>query len=115
MVVTDNHGTVISQVATLTVQTSISLPASLVAFWSAEGNANDGEGTNHGTLANGVTFAPVQLRLEQSGANILLTWPQGILQGADDVTGPWSDVSGAASPYLVTPKANEAFYRVRVL
>jgi hypothetical protein len=33
-------------------------PAGLVAWWSAEGNANDIAGTNNGTLLNGATFAP---------------------------------------------------------
>ncbi len=33
-------------------------PSGLVAWWRAEGDANDSEGANNGTLSNGATFAP---------------------------------------------------------
>jgi hypothetical protein len=36
----------------------VTAPPQLVAWWPAEGNANDRAGTNHGTLQNGATFAP---------------------------------------------------------
>ncbi len=38
--------------------TCVPAPAGLVSWWAGEGNANDIVGTNHGTLQNGVTFAP---------------------------------------------------------
>jgi hypothetical protein len=36
----------------------------------------------------------------------------GTLERADDVTGPWFPLFGAASPYTFTP-GRQAFYRVR--
>jgi hypothetical protein len=33
-------------------------PSSMVSWWPGDGNANDIQGTNHGTLPGGVTFAP---------------------------------------------------------
>ena len=45
-----------------------------------------------------------------------ITWPAGTLQSATAVTGPWTTVKGATSPYILTPPASGArFYRVKVL
>jgi hypothetical protein len=41
--------------------------------------------------------------------------PHGaILQSAPEITGPWTDVSGAASPYLLPTDKPRCFYRVYV-
>jgi hypothetical protein len=50
----------------------------------------------------------------QPGGQIQIQWAGGgTLQTATNVTGPWSNVSGAASPYL-SPTTNAAqFFRVR--
>ena len=37
------------------------LPAGLISWWRAEGNALDSIGTNHGVLTNGVTFSSGQV------------------------------------------------------
>ena len=42
-----------------------------------------------------------------------LTWPRGILQEADDITGPYHDVSDTP-PYAVQPTATRKFYRIRL-
>jgi len=44
---------------------------------------------------------------------VIVTWGCGILQGADDVTGPWSDISGATSPYCVPSDRARKVYRTR--
>lgn len=49
-------------------------------------------------------------------SNLLeLTWPAGVLQQADSVSGPWQDVPGASSPHSVAVGLNptDAFYRTR--
>jgi hypothetical protein len=33
------------------------MPAGLVSWWKANGNADDSAGTNNGTIQGGVTFA----------------------------------------------------------
>ena len=43
---------------TLIIPVCAPAPSNLVSWWAAEGNANDNEGVNNGTLINGVTFAP---------------------------------------------------------
>ena len=47
----------VDQVCTLRVRAPAVPPAGLAAWWRAENNAQDAVGTNHGTLANGATFA----------------------------------------------------------
>jgi hypothetical protein len=44
---------------------------------------------------------------------ITLTWSDGILQSADNVVGPYSDVPLATSPYTVSALAPQKFYRTR--
>ena len=59
VVVSNAGGAVTSLVATLTVTNPICTPppAGLVAWWKAEGNANDTVGGNSGSLASGAAFA----------------------------------------------------------
>jgi CSLREA domain-containing protein len=41
--------------------TPLTPPANLVSWWSGDGHANDIQGTNHGTLQNGITFTPAKV------------------------------------------------------
>jgi hypothetical protein len=47
--------------------------------------------------------------------NIVITWTQGTLQSARSVTGPYTAVAGATSPYTITnpPAATTMFYRAQ--
>jgi hypothetical protein len=54
------------------------------------------------------------LRLTRCGGSIVLTWPIGTLQQADDVTGTYTDVTVATSPYTTPANAPAKFYRVRL-
>lgn len=49
-----------------------------------------------------------------SGSNMMLTWPVGTLQQADVVSGPYTDVLSAASPYPVAVTASKKFYRLKL-
>ena len=53
-----------------------------------------------------------RLSVVTSGGNIILSWPGGTLQEADQVTGPYTD-TGATSPYTNAPISLK-FYRVKV-
>ena len=57
---------------------------------------------------------PVFVSIKPSGGNITITWPNGTLQSATNVIGPWYDLGGAASPYNITPTGSQQFYRVKV-
>jgi hypothetical protein len=48
-----------------------------------------------------------------TGNSIELTWVGcGVLQSATKVTGPWTDVPGATSPYIVPASGTDMFYRL---
>ncbi|MCL5097962.1 MAG: hypothetical protein M1608_10640, partial [Candidatus Omnitrophica bacterium] len=57
---------------------------------------------------------PGPLSISMQANQVAISWTgAGTLQSADAVTGPWSDVTDASSPYLVSPSGNQKFYRLR--
>jgi hypothetical protein len=58
-------------------------------------------------------YLPPTISFQLTGDAMQLSWPSGILQQADEAAGSYSDVFGAASPYVITPTAARQFYRVR--
>jgi hypothetical protein len=74
-----------------------------------------GVATNTPTLS--VVVAPPQpvLSASMSGGQLTISWSGGgILQYADEVTGPWYDVDFATSPYVAPTDGPQGFYRVRM-
>jgi hypothetical protein len=64
-------------------------------------------------LSRVVTSAPA-LTIARTGANIVVTWPgTGILQSATSISGPYTDVSGATSPYIAPLQTGAKFFRTR--
>jgi hypothetical protein len=74
------------------------------------------------TVANNSTFqtygavgsSGVTLNSQLTNGKLVLSWSQGTLQGASQVTGPYTDISSATSPYTNSPAASQQFFRVRV-
>jgi hypothetical protein len=61
-----------------------------------------------------LSIAPDCITIEVSGLDLIVRWGSGaVLQSANDVAGPWSDVPGAASPYVAAVSSMEKFYRLR--
>ena len=61
----------------------------------------------------GDTFsATPTLAAERAGSGLKITYT-GTLQSAAAVTGPWTDVSSASSPYTVTSTSGVQFYRTK--
>jgi len=56
---------------------------------------------------------PSTLTLTSTGGEYLLQWTSGVLQSSATINGAFSDVSGAASPYRMTPSDAQRFYRLR--
>jgi len=57
---------------------------------------------------------PVFRSIRREGQTAVLNWAgQGTLQRSEEVTGPWEDISGAATPHTVTNDAPKRFFRVR--
>jgi hypothetical protein len=65
------------------------------------------------TASYTITQQPVSLSLEKSGADLLLTWPQGTLLQATNVAGPWA-TNNASSPYTLSPANLQMFFRIRL-
>jgi hypothetical protein len=49
------------------------------------------------------------------GDQVVLTWPAGTLQQSTDVTGTYTDVVGATSPYTNAISGPQGFFRIKVL
>ena len=58
-------------------------------------------------------YLPPTVTIQVNGNQMHLTWPRGILQEADNVTGPYSDLPGV-SPFTVDFSASRKFYRIRM-
>src|SRR5437899_8409531 len=56
----------------------------------------------------------IKISIGVSGTQPILSWPIGILQQASEVTGPWTTVSNAVSPYAPPTSVSKQFYRVRL-
>ena len=54
------------------------------------------------------------LNIQYSSGNLILTWPTGTLQSAPVVTGPYTDVAGASSPYTLTASGAQQYFRVKI-
>jgi hypothetical protein len=71
-----------------------------------------------GGNVNGVSYVlggDVTITIKQVGAGLELTWgPVGTLQSADEVTGPYTNVDGATSPWPVSPTLAKKFYRIKL-
>jgi hypothetical protein len=57
--------------------------------------------------------AAATLTIRQAGGQVELEWNRGALQKADDMSGPWSDVTNAFSPMLVQPLPPREFFRLK--
>jgi hypothetical protein len=56
---------------------------------------------------------PVIESIELVDGQVVITWQGGeTLQGANAVTGPWTDIAGATSPYSEAPEGDYTFYRL---
>ena len=58
--------------------------------------------------------APLTLSIHRVGGQVELDWNRGaLLQKADDVTGPWTDVTNAVSPLLMPLSSPRKFFRTK--
>jgi len=57
---------------------------------------------------------PVTISSAKVGNNIVLTWPSGMLQRAPIVTGTYTNVVGATSPYTNSISGGQGYFRVKV-
>ena len=58
-------------------------------------------------------LGPNPISITRSGGVVNITWAVGTLQQASVVTGPYTDVGGAVSPYTPPAGSTQKFYRLR--
>jgi hypothetical protein len=59
---------------------------------------------------------PGCIRAAKEGGNVVIRWTGGVpLEGADQLTGPWTTVLGATSPYTVPTLGAQKYYRPKIL
>jgi hypothetical protein len=56
----------------------------------------------------------IKISIALSGTQPILSWPLGSLEQANEITGPWTTVSNAVSPYAPPTSQSKHFYRVRL-
>jgi hypothetical protein len=61
-----------------------------------------------------VVSSLVTLNYQVLGGKLVLTWPSGTLQSAPNVTGTYTNITSATSPYTNNPTAGQQFFRVQV-
>jgi len=67
-------------------------------------------------VGNSTVATHPTVAIQRSGASVIITWSSatGVLQSAASITGPYADVTGAASPYTAPASATLQFFRVRI-
>lgn len=65
------------------------------------------------------TYGPVApptvtLHCQWISGQLVLTWTTGTLQSAPEITGPYTDISGATNSYTFVPSLARQYFRVRV-
>jgi hypothetical protein len=68
----------------------------------------------HYAAASSSSSGAVRIAISLSGNTVTLTWPSGTLQKAESITGNFTDVNPATSPYPVPANGTKEFYRVKV-
>jgi hypothetical protein len=61
---------------------------------------------------NGHQLPLVQIGVQLIGGSADLNWPQGTLLQSTNLSGPWSVVANAASPFAVAPTNAAGYFRV---
>ncbi len=56
---------------------------------------------------------PVSVTVQLQGKQVQLSWPAGTLQSAGQVTGLYTNITTATSPYTLSPTNAEQFFRVK--
>ena len=61
------------------------------------------------------SYGPVNILIDHSAAGLGVIWQAGLLEAANDVSGPWEPVPGATAPYYRMPvNGTQKFYRARL-
>jgi len=105
-------GATTNTMATAVQHTYISAATNNVALTvSGPAGANTSTRIRYIVVTN---LPPLSITIHQSGSQIQLLWPTGTLQKATIVTGPYTNIIGALSPFTLAPSNPAQFFRVQV-
>lgn len=93
-------------------QLNASYPANFPASWIQQNGSTFSAGSGSLTVLG--NSQPEQLQLARSGGNLVLTWSQGILLEATNLTGPWTTNTTVGTSITITPSEPQKFYRLLV-
>jgi len=82
-----------------------------VADLTASGSMDNGSGL--GVIYQIRSLVLPSVRVKPVGKKVEVTWSYGTLQEAENVSGPWNNVTNAASPYSVETGSQQKFFRTR--
>ena len=73
-----------------------------------------GWSSGEGSSVFALSLGSIPLNIQSSGQNLVLTWgnPAFSLQSEPSLTGQWTTVSNAASPYTISATNAQAFFRL---
>jgi len=95
------------------------LPAKLLIGMAVTSHDNSGNDVLAEGLFQSFSVAPYQavvdpqLKVGVEAGQVVITWAAGTLVSSPTVTGPYTPVAGATSPYKVTPTPGAMFYQVQ--
>jgi len=93
-------------------QLNSTYPLNFPATWTLQAGSTNNTGSGSITVGTPVS---VTMGFSFNGSSLTLTWSQGLLLEANDVTGPWTTNLTASPPsFTVTPTAPRKFYRIQV-
>jgi len=93
--------------------TAYPMGATTVTWTVTDGSGNTATCPQTVTVVSAST-PPSNPVIASEGGGITITWDTGVLQQADDVLGPYTDVPSATSPWPVVGGSDpQKFYRVR--
>lgn len=93
-------------------QLNSTYPGNFPATWTLQAGSTNNTGSGSITVGTPVS---VTVGFNFNGSSLTLSWSQGILLEANDVTGPWTTNLSASPPsFTVTPTAPRKFYRIQV-
>jgi hypothetical protein len=87
--------------------------AALWLVWLIADATGKGQGLAIDNLAFSASAQP-PLAIQEAGTNLVLSWPYGQLQFSSNVAGPFSTLTGVASPFTNAPAGACRFYRIVV-
>jgi hypothetical protein len=85
--------------------------AELLVYNTALSSADQASVTSYLTAK----YFAVTLSIAKSGNQEVLTWPMGTLQQASSITGTYTNMVGATSPYTNDISGPQGFFRIKVL